>query len=265
MSATGLRATGITRDSMNVKRTASAAFTAEFESEQELIDEHRSNLSLGALRLPTSETAAPHTALVVTLRGPWGGEALVKATVVGALPDGIALAIEGDTAGLLSRLMTRPAVAAQEQPVSEDADSQSEEGEDKKQNTWDRVRGLSQMEKILLAVKADRTERAMLLQDNDPRVLLSVLRNPRLTMEEVVRLAKSSFLTYQIADVIMKAGPWMGSLDVRLALIHNAKTPPAFSLRILPTLPDSEVRAIARAGTNMALKQAALRRLQGKT
>ena len=57
----------------------------------------------------------------------------------------------------------------------------------------------------------------------------------------------------------------MGSLDVRLALVHNPKTPPAFALRILPTLPDSDVRSIARAGTSMALKTAALRRLQGKS
>ena len=104
------------------------------------------------------------------------------------------------------------------------------------------------MEKLLLAVKADRTERALLLQDNDPRVLLSLLRNPRLTVDEVARLAKSSFLTYQIADVIMKTGQWMANLDVRLGLIHNAKTPPAFALRILPTLPESEVRSIARGG-----------------
>jgi hypothetical protein len=126
------------------------------------------------------------------------------------------------------------------------------------------MRSRSQMEKILLAVKADRPERALLLQDNDPRVLLSLLRNPRLTMDEVVRLAKSSFLNFQIADVIMKAGQWMGNLDVRVALINNPKTPPAFALRILPTLPDSEVKAIAKAGTSMQLKQAALRRLQGK-
>jgi hypothetical protein len=56
----------------------------------------------------------------------------------------------------------------------------------------------------------------------------------------------------------------MASLDVRLGLVHNPKTPPAFALRILPTLPDADVRAIARGGTSMALKQAALRRLQGK-
>ncbi len=46
--------------------------------------------------------------------------------------------------------------------------------------------------------------------------------------------------------------------------IANPKTPEAFTLRILPALPDSEVRTIARTGTKMALKQAALRQLQGK-
>ena len=234
---------------MKVQRTAATAFTAEFESEQELRDEHRANLSFGALRLPTTEGIAMDTVLLVTLRGPWGGEISVPAKVVAALPDGIALAIEANPDEMLARLLARPAV---------------DELPEKSQNTWDRVRGLSQMEKILLAVKADRTERALLLQDNDPRVLLSVLRNPRLTVEEVARLAKSSFLTYQIADVIMKTAQWMGSLDVRLALIHNAKTPQAFSLRILPTLPDSEVRTIARGGTSIALKQAALKRLQNR-
>jgi len=56
----------------------------------------------------------------------------------------------------------------------------------------------------------------------------------------------------------------MSNLDVRLALIRNPKTPQAFSLRILPSLPDAEVRAIAKGGTSMALKLAALRRIQGR-
>ena len=146
---------------------------------------------------------------------------------------------------------------------SETAVDEAKAGE-KNQNTWDRIRALSQMEKLLLAVKAERSERTLLIQDNDPRVLLSLLRNPRLTVEEVARMAKSSFLNYQIADVIMKTAQWMASLDVRLGLIHNPKTPPAFALRILPSLPVQDVRAIARDGTSMPLKQAALRRLQGK-
>ncbi len=236
---------------MKVERTASAAFSVEFESEAELRDEHRSNLSMGALRLPTSETVALNALLLVTLRGPSGAEMIVKATVVAALPDGLALAVEKNGDEILAALLP-----AEEKPVEE----KSAPG-----TGWDRIRGLSQMEKILLASKADRSDRSLLLQDNDPRVLLSILRNPRLTVDEVARLAKSTHLNYQIADVIMQTGQWMANLDVRLGLIHNPKTPQAFALRILPTLPDAEVRAIARAGTNMALKQAALRRLQGKT
>lgn len=242
---------------MIVERTTAAAFTATFETEEELREEHRANLSIGALRLPTSETAPLHATLLVTMRGPYGSEAFVRAVVVAMLPDGIALSVDGDAEERLRRLLERPA-------GQEHAEEAEDDTPEKRQNTWDRIRGLSQIEKVLLAVKADRQERALLLQDNDPRVLLSLLRNPRLTVEEVVRLAKSSFLNFQIADAILKAGQWAGNLDVRIALIHNPKTPPAFALRILPTLPDSEVRVVARSGTSMALKQAALRRLQGK-
>lgn len=238
---------------MKVQRTGPAAFIAEFESESEVREEHRVNLSFGALSLPTQESADAETSVVVTLRGPGGGEIVVQGRVVAALPGALALAVDGDPDEILARLLAQPAPA-----------SSGETAEEKSQNVWDRLRGLSQMEKILLAPKADRVERSVLLQDNDPRVLLSILRNPRLTVDEVGRLAKSSFLTYQIADVIMQTAQWMSSLDVRLGLIHNAKTPQAFALRILPTLPEADVRAIARAGTSMALKQAALRRLQGR-
>lgn len=235
---------------MRVERLADTVFAVQFESEAELREEHRLNLSQGALRLATEATVPLYATLRITLRGPWGGATDVRATAVAMLRDGIALAVEGNGDEILQRLLAQ--------------EPEPDASEDKNQNPWDRIRALSQMEKLLLAVKADRSERALLLQDNDPRVLLSLLRNPRLTVDEVARLAKSTFLNYQIAEVILKTAHWMANLDVRTGLIHNPKTPPAFALRILPTLPDAEVRAIARAGTNMALKQAALRRLQGK-
>lgn len=249
---------------MNVARTDTAAFTLEFESEQEVRNEHLANLAHGALRLPTTETVALYTRMMITLRGPWGGEAIVPATVVAMLPDGLALGIEGHPDETLAVLLSKPAAETPDMNPPEDPAAQTGDTADRKQTAWDRLRSLSQMEKILLAVKAERNDRALLVQDNDPRVLLSLLRNPRITVDDVVRLAKSSYLNYQIADVILKSPQWAGNLDVRLGLIHNPKTPQPFALRILPTLPDSEVKAIARGGTSMALKQAALRRLQGK-
>ena len=120
------------------------------------------------------------------------------------------------------------------------------------------------MEKLLLAPKADRIERAILAQDNDPQVLYTLLKNPRLTADEVIRIAKSPFLTFQTAEAIVKSTQWLSNLEVRVALVHNAKTPPAFAMRLLQTLPESELRTISHgAATSMALKQAALKKLQG--
>lgn len=217
-----------------------------FESEEELREEHRVNLVNAGLRVPATEPVPLHAKVEVSLRGPHGAEVSIDGTVVAPLPGGVALMITADADDLVRKLLAVPTAA------------------ESAQNAWDRMRSLSQMEKILLATKADRSERALLLQDNDPRVLLSVLRNPRLTVEEVARLAKSAFLNYQIADVIMKTGQWMANVDVRAGLVNNPKTPPAFALRVLPSLPVAEIRNVARGGTSMALKQAAIKLSQAK-
>lgn len=235
---------------MKTARTGPRTFLVEFESEEELREEHRSNLSQGGLRLPIGEKPALFSTVEVTLRGPFGGESKATGTVVAPLSDGVALSIDGDADAILRALLAAPAPEA---------------GLNEKDGSlWDRLRALPRTEKLLLGPRADRTERLVLVQDNDPQVLYALLKNPRITVDEVVRVAKSAYLTFQTAELILKTGPWMASLDVRVALVHNPKTPPAFALRIVPMLPEAEVKAIARgAATSMALKLAALKRLQG--
>ncbi len=250
---------------MKTVRTGPLAFTVEFESEEEFSAETRTNLSAGGLRLPTAEKLAIFTRLSLVLRLAGGGEAPVSATVVAPLPDGVALAVDGDTAALVVALRARP-----QAPGSAGLEEAVEEGDEvqgaPRGNVWDRLRSISRMEKLLLAPKADRVERAILAQDSDPQVLYSLLKNPRLTADEVIRIAKSPFLTFQTAEAIMKSTQWLSNLEVRVALVHNAKTPPAFAMRLLHTLPEAEVRAISHgAATSMALKQAALKKLQGYT
>ncbi len=242
---------------MRTIRTGPQAFTVELESEEELAAEARTNLSAGGLRLPTREKLAIFTRLSIVLRLAGGGEAAATATVVAPLADGFALALDGDTAPLVEALRAVPDVPGEE-VVDEGTD------DSRQQSVWDRLRSLSRMEKLLLAAKADRVERAILAQDSDPQVLYSILKNPRLTADEVIRIAKSPFLTFQTAETIMKSTQWLSNLEVRVALVHNAKTPPAFAMRLLHTLPESEVRTISRgAATSMALKVAALKKLQG--
>jgi hypothetical protein len=242
-------------------RTGPQAFTVDFESEAELAAEERTNLSAGGLPLPTAEKLAIFTRLSLLLRLVGGGEAVATATVVAPLPGGVALALDGDTAALVRALRERPDAPGDEVP--DEAAAGAEEDE-RQRSVWDRLRGLSRMEKLFLAAKADRIERAILAQDNDPQVLFTLLKNPRLTADEVIRIAKSPFLTFQTAEAIVKSTQWLSNPEVRVALVHNAKTPPPFAMRLLHTLPESEVRAISRgAATSMALKVAALKKLQG--
>ena len=233
---------------MKAARTGSDAFTVEFESEDELREEHRVNLSQGGLRLPVVDRPALFSQAELTLRGPSGCEARVKGTVVAPLPDGVALHFEGDADALLAALLTAP---AEPEPPG------------KSVSDWDRLRAMSRTQKLLYAPKAERNDRLVLVQDADPQILYALLKNPRLTVDEVIRVAKSAYLTYQTAELILKTTQWAANVEVRTALVHNPKTPAAFALRILPSLPEAEVKAIARgAATSMALKQAALRKLQ---
>jgi hypothetical protein len=236
---------------MKLSQAAPLAFILEFESEEELRAEERAYLSVGGLFLRPAGPLPPFAKVTVALRLLGRGETKVAAVVVGSPPGGLALQFEGDPAGVIAALLAAPA----EEP---------EESEPETTTLWQWLRGMTPPQKVLLAPKADRVTRAVLVQDSDPQVLFALLKNPRLAIDEVVRVAKSAYLSFQAAELILRTSVWASNLDVRVALVHNPKLPVPFALRLLPTLPDVEVRAIAKgAATSMPLKQAALKRIQG--
>jgi len=243
---------------VKLSQTGPQAFVLEFESEEELRAEERAHLSVGGLFLQPAGPLAPFAKVTVALRLLGRGEAAVAAVVVGSPPGGLALQFEGSPAGVVAALLAKPAELPAK-PAAEPAASEPETT-----TLWEKVRGLTPPQKILLAPKADRVTRALLVQESDAQVLFALLKNPRLSVDEVVRVAKSSYLSFQAAELILKTSTWASSLDVRLALIHNPKLPVPFALRILATLPDHEVRTIAKgAATSMPLRQAAIKRIQG--
>ncbi len=244
---------------MRTEPTGPATLRIEFDSPAELAAVERASLGVGGLLVPSRESLPPDTRVALTLQVAGGPEVAAAARVVGALPGALALHLEENPAELVRALLAPPAAAdsarVEEGPFDDETAAVSQ---------WERLRRLTPPQRMILAAKADRFERAILVQDSDPQVLFALLKNPRLGTDEVLRVAKSSFLSFQAAELILKTNPWFANLDVRVALIHNPKLPLPFALRILPTLPDNEVRVIARgAATSMALKQAALKRIQG--
>lgn len=250
---------------MRTESCGGAAYRVEFDTAEEVRAVERASLGVGGLLLASAESLPTDTLLGLTLCVVGGPEVAVAARVVAALPGALALHLEGNPAEIVQALLAPPPANPTLLPALESVEETEEGGDDAaaKVSLWERLRRMTPPQRMLLAPKADRFERALLVQDSDPQVLFALLKNPRLGTDEVLRVAKSSFLSFQAADLILKTNPWFANLDVRVALIHNPKLPTPFAMRILPTLPDNEVRLIAKgAATSMALKQAALKRLE---
>ena len=96
-------------------RTGPNAFTLEFENEEELRAEHRTNLAQRGLRLPVPERPALFYARGRDAPRPARRRGDGEGTVVAPLPEGVALHFEGDADALLAALLApgpRPLPAA---------------------------------------------------------------------------------------------------------------------------------------------------------
>lgn len=249
---------------MRVETLGERRFRVVFAGEAELRAEE-GNLAVGGLFLRPAPVLPPFANVELELEVAGAGAVSLRGRVVATPPGGVALQLEGEVAGLVDRLLAVPVpipVAAGGSDAVGASDEVDEDGGEESGTLWERLRNLTPPQKQLLAPKADRVTRALLLQDSDPMVTFALLKNPRLSIDEVVRIAKSPALGFQAAELILKTSQWAANLDVRLALVHNPKTALPLALRILPTLPESDVRYIARGNaTSQALKQAALRRI----
>jgi hypothetical protein len=232
---------------LKVTEITSHHFRIEFETEEELKAEYDSNISAGGLFFQCTSQLPEFTPIQLTLKLSEGGQTVIPATVVRAMGSALAVSIDAKPELIWSSLTTK---ISEENFTSSRAEA----------NSWDKIRNLSRMEKLLLAPKADRSERQVLIQDNDAQIIFSLLKNPRITTDEVIRIARLPLLSSIAAELIAKTTIWASNSEIRAALVHNPRTPTPLALKLLPTLPEPEIRQIAKSGAvSQSLKQAALR------
>jgi hypothetical protein len=232
---------------LKVTKESIESFTVEFESDEELRHEFETNLSAGGLFLSSPERPVPMSTIQLKLRLSECGSFETSATVVRLFEGAFAVSIDANPQEILSSLTARP-------------EAKEESGGGRQASVWDRIRAMPYAEKIILSAKADRSERAVLIQDNEPQILYYLLKNPRITTEEVLRIARMTSISAAVADQIAKTTQWSSNQEIRSALVNNPRTPTPLALKLLPTLPEPEIRHIAKStGVSQALKQAALR------
>jgi hypothetical protein len=99
-----------------------------------------------------------------------------------------------------------------------------------------------------------------LLSDPDRAVIANLLDNPRLTLQEVVRLASQAKASGEILEEIALHPRWIPQYRVKVTLAYNPSTPMRITLGLLRLLMDQDLEKIAR---DSRLSEVVLKRARG--
>lgn len=118
------------------------------------------------------------------------------------------------------------------------------EGDDDKPEETRVLSSLPILDRIKLAMKGTREQRAQLIRDSNRMVASAVLSSPKLTESEVEAFAKMANVSEDVLRVIAANRSWVKNYGVALGLARNPKTPPAISMQLLHRLNERDVKMI---------------------
>ncbi len=84
---------------------------------------------------------------------------------------------------------------------------------------------MSVSEKVQFAFKGDRTTRMILVRERNKLVCSAVMRNPRMTEQEVESIAGMRNVEDEVLRLISMRRDWMGKYTIVLTLCRNPKVP----------------------------------------
>jgi hypothetical protein len=112
-------------------------------------------------------------------------------------------------------------------------------------STVQKIASLNVAERMTLAMKGSREERAVLIRDPNKIVAVAVLSSPKLTETEVESIAKMANVSDEILRMIGFSRAWTKNYAVIHALVRNPKTPLAISINFLARLNDKDLRNLS--------------------
>lgn len=100
-------------------------------------------------------------------------------------------------------------------------------------------------ERLKLAVKGTREQRAQLIRDSNKIVATAVLSSPKLTEAEVEAFVKMGNVSEDVLRIIGTNRAWIKNYGVVLGLARNPKTPPALSMQMMHRLTEKDVKMLS--------------------
>ena len=127
-----------------------------------------------------------------------------------------------------------------------------------------KLKGLTPQERMHVARGSVPEDRVLLERLYGSAVWELLLRNPKITVPEVARMARKGTLPRPLLDLIAENEQWIRHSLVRRALLANPRLSPDAVTRVLRTLPPRELKLVPQqTAYPQTVRQAAARLMRG--
>lgn len=127
----------------------------------------------------------------------------------------------------------------QEKDIGDDAEA--------KRSLSGKISKLSVAEKIKLALMGNKEVRSILIKDSNKLVATAVLKNPRITDGEIVKITQDKNVNEEIIRLICHNNNWTQNYAVKYNLVMHPKTPLPMALKFLSSLSLKDLGSVAKS------------------
>ncbi len=109
-----------------------------------------------------------------------------------------------------------------------------------------RIMFMTVKDRVKLAMKGDREARGILVRDSNKIVATGVIHNPRITDQEVEKIAAMRTVADEVLRLIGMSRAWARSYPIIHNLARNPRTPMATAVHVLPRIRTKDLKAISQ-------------------
>jgi hypothetical protein len=151
-----------------------------------------------------------------------------------------------EPAGTAAPDANEPFVVVDPEPEPDAAQAAApEDPEAAQRSALSKISSMNVPQRLALATKGSREERAILIRDPNKLISTAVLSSPKLTQSEVESIARMTSISDEILRIIASSRAWMKSYAVVYALAKNPKTPVPVSMNLLARLTEKDLRTLS--------------------
>jgi len=136
-----------------------------------------------------------------------------------------------------------------------------DEGAERDPTLHQRIASMPMGEKVKLALKGGREARTLLMRTGNKLLCEMVLKNPRITEDEILEIARNRSVSSEVLGLILHNRDWIRKLPMQLALVQNPKTPTPAAVKLTRELPVATLRRLGKSKDIPTVVAAESRRL----